>query len=234
MEILNEFSHPPNFSENEELHLSSNAVLVKSDSAYKSTSANSKKVSAEENNNNKNDNEEALKEKLKEDLKEDLKDHTPVKQRNINDNNNISDNNLDRTAENIPVEPKKKESFPKGGGATSPVKERGRKKEILQNLLSQEKSKIKDKKKENQFSVVKPKNLALPEKNVRRDKAGVIINKKNRRRVKISFIDEISDLPLTEVILIDSFKKYNVMQGMPKDDLYLGRSEARCNCCEIF
>lgn len=235
MEIIKEFNHSPNPSEDDEVHLSSNAILFKSDSAYKSSGANSKKVSGEETK----ESEHAQKE--------------PINQQKINTNNNNSTSNIninnitpneddgDHTQDVIPsnmidvIGSKKKENniiikndYPRTGG-TSPVKSR---RSQLQNLLSQEKSKKKEKK-ENIFSI-KPTRLAA-DKKIRKDRRGIVITKSNRRKVKITFADQIDEEPLVDVVFIESFKKYNVMQGMPKEDLYLGgRTEARCNCCAIY
>ena len=66
------------------------------------------------------------------------------------------------------------------------------------------------------------------EKIYRRDKNGIPICKKNKRKVKIGF-----DEPFVNIIPIESFKKYNVMIGMPKGEKYIN-SKDDCQCCIVF
>ena len=69
----------------------------------------------------------------------------------------------------------------------------------------------------------------------RRDYYGTEIKKKNRRKVKISFVDEINeDKPLAEVINIESFKKYNYIIGMPSEANFNRNLKANCQCCITF
>lgn len=65
-------------------------------------------------------------------------------------------------------------------------------------------------------------------KNYRKDKNGTEICKKNKRKVRIGFSE-----PFVRVTLIESFKKYNVMSGIPKEDNYFG-GRAKCECCLIY
>ena len=51
-------------------------------------------------------------------------------------------------------------------------------------------------------------------KQVRLDHNGVEINKKNKKKVKISFIDAISTNQLVTIISVDNFKEYNYV-SMP-------------------
>ena len=66
------------------------------------------------------------------------------------------------------------------------------------------------------------------EKSVRIDKNGTIINKKNKKKVKISF-----NSPFENVEYIKSFKKYNVVYGFPKNDVYI-KQQDNCQCCQIW
>ena len=66
------------------------------------------------------------------------------------------------------------------------------------------------------------------EKIYRRDKNGIPICKKNKRKVKIGF-----DEPFVNIIPIESFKKYNVIIGMPKGEKYIN-SKDDCQCCIVF
>ena len=71
-------------------------------------------------------------------------------------------------------------------------------------------------------------------KNERTDINGTVINKKNKKKVKISFIDQIDkNKKLVTEVKIESFKKYNIILGMPKYDYYDGndKSNSKCNSC---
>ena len=63
----------------------------------------------------------------------------------------------------------------------------------------------------------------------RKDKNGTAICKKNKRKVKISFEE-----PFVNVVPIESFKKYNVMIGIPKGEKYINSKDEVCLCCIIF
>lgn len=62
----------------------------------------------------------------------------------------------------------------------------------------------------------------------RKDKNGTEICKKNKRKVKIGFME-----PFVNITLIESFKKYNIMLGMPKGEIYL-KDRGNCQCCSII
>ena len=69
----------------------------------------------------------------------------------------------------------------------------------------------------------------------RRDVYGNLINKKNRRKVRVTFADEIKeDKPLASVINIESFKKYNYIFGMPNEDIINKNLKTNCQCCTTF
>ena len=77
------------------------------------------------------------------------------------------------------------------------------------------------------------KTLTPPKKKkfIRTDKNGVEINKDNKKKVHITFLDEISpDHKITEVINIQSFKQYNVIEEIPGEDILPKTSK----CCSIF
>lgn len=99
-------------------------------------------------------------------------------------------------------------------------------------LLPLPEQKTKGVKRENIF---KPKIIInKKEKKERFDRNGIIISKSNRRKVHITFIDFIGDNSLTEEIKIESFKKYNVIVGIPKEDKYIGPVRKNCQCCAVF
>ena len=69
----------------------------------------------------------------------------------------------------------------------------------------------------------------------RRDVYGNLINKKNRRKVRVTFADEIEEnKPLASVINIESFKKYNFIFGMPNEDIINKNLKTNCQCCTTF
>ena len=69
----------------------------------------------------------------------------------------------------------------------------------------------------------------------RRDFFGNIIKKKNRKKIKVSFVDEINkNKHLAEIIDIESYKKYNYIFGMPSEDNYNQNLKTNCQCCIVF
>lgn len=70
------------------------------------------------------------------------------------------------------------------------------------------------------------------DKKERLDFYGNVIKRRNKKKVKVSFIDVVTSQPLAEVINIESFKNYNVIEGMPRDDGTV--KSAECVCCLIF
>ena len=71
-----------------------------------------------------------------------------------------------------------------------------------------------------------------PEKKERTDIYGNVISKKNKKKVKISFIDKVTTQNLVNVIEIESFKNYNYIFGMPKEEKI--DKTTNCQCCLIF
>ena len=69
-------------------------------------------------------------------------------------------------------------------------------------------------------------------KKERRDFYGNVIKKKNKKKVKVSFIDNVTSHPLVEIINIESFKNFNYIEGMPKENVKV--TDAECVCCLIF
>ena len=62
----------------------------------------------------------------------------------------------------------------------------------------------------------------------RKDKNGTEICKKNKKKVKIGFLE-----PLAKIIPIESYKKYNAMTNIPKGERFITSKET-CLCCLIF
>ena len=69
----------------------------------------------------------------------------------------------------------------------------------------------------------------------RRDYYGTEIKRKNKRKIKITFVDEINEnKPLAEVINIESYKKYNYIFGMPSEANFNHNLKTNCQCCITF
>ena len=66
----------------------------------------------------------------------------------------------------------------------------------------------------------------------RRDIYGNIISKKNKKNVKVSFIDKVTTQPLVNVVDIECFKNYNYIYGIPKEKKI--EKTVDCKCCIIF
>lgn len=79
----------------------------------------------------------------------------------------------------------------------------------------------------NEIKSLTPPKIAKP-KNIRRDKYGIEINKINRKRVHITFIDYISPKRITETIQIQSYKHLNKVETLPSEQ----RDSSKC--CNIF
>ena len=99
-------------------------------------------------------------------------------------------------------------------------------------LIEKEKRSRKDL---NRFIVKKNEKEEKEESNEnkeRRDIYGNIISKKNKKNVKVSFIDKVTTQPLANVINIECFKKYNYIYGIPKEEKI--EKNIDCKCCIIF
>ena len=81
------------------------------------------------------------------------------------------------------------------------------------------------------YSIKEEKEIS-PIKKERRDIFGNLINKKNKKNVKVSFLDFTTSQPLVNVVEIESFKKYNYVIGLPKEKKI--EKNDKCQCCVIF
>ena len=70
----------------------------------------------------------------------------------------------------------------------------------------------------------------------RKDAFGVPINKKNKKKIKVTFRDTINkpkkEKKLVDVTNIISFKKFNFIEGLPKEEDKIG-NKSTCKCCII-
>ena len=79
--------------------------------------------------------------------------------------------------------------------------------------------------------IVETKDVSSDKKE-RRDFFGNVIKRKNKKKVKVSFIDVVTSQPLADVINIESFKNYNCIEGAPDED---GKAtDTECVCCLVF
>ena len=92
--------------------------------------------------------------------------------------------------------------------------------------------KTKERQKESTFAV---KRINISENiSNRKDAYGTLINHKNKRNIKVTFKDKIEDSgSLTQIINVESFKKYNYMENYSN----LSEREAFAKertCCTCF
>ena len=120
----------------------------------------------------------------------------------------------------------------------SPIKKGIKKRNMLVDLME------KSKKSEYKKSVIfKTQELKLKEentKNERKDVYGVPINKKNKKKIKVTFLDTINTVKkqkdknkLVEIIPITSYKKYNYIEGLPREEDIIA-NKSTCKCCFIY
>ena len=111
---------------------------------------------------------------------------------------------------------------------------------VAKNLSSPRKKysviKMVEKKKKNKYNSLFTNKIVethvKDDKKERLDFYGNVIKKKNKKKVKVSFIDVVTSQPLVNIIDIESFKNYNYIEGMPSED-NVGKG-AECVCCLIF
>ena len=105
------------------------------------------------------------------------------------------------------------------------------KKKKMNSFKMIEKSKYKTsidytKKNENEFETITGKE--------RTDAFGNVIKRKNKKKIKVSFVDEINkEQPLVNFIDIECYKKFNFIIGMPKEE-HIKKNHSNCQCCNIF
>ena len=104
-----------------------------------------------------------------------------------------------------------------------PVSKNKSKKKAL--MILEEKNKYKSTKK-SIFETAEKEEKKEDEKIIRRDKNGVPICKKNKRKVKISF-----ERPFEIITPIESYKKYNTLLGMPGEGNFMNDKLGECQCC---
>jgi hypothetical protein len=100
-------------------------------------------------------------------------------------------------------------------------------------LVLQEKTKTKEKKEYN-FEVHKK---PIINSNVRKDYYGTVINHQNKKKIKVTFKDKITNnsKDLIDITEFESVKKYNyVPNAGGRKDSYVRETEVCCSGCVIF
>lgn len=81
--------------------------------------------------------------------------------------------------------------------------------------------------------IIKLPKININKKKSRTDRNGIEINHNNKKNVKITFIDQIENIPLCEIIEIESLKKYNYISGQSeKKEIYV--KDTCCSSCNII
>ena len=118
--------------------------------------------------------------------------------------------------------------------ALSPIKKGVRKRNMLVDIMEKSKKNNAPKR-----SVLFTQEFKLKEenaKNERKDVYGVPINRRNKKKIKVTFSDTVNSInsknQLAEVIPITSYKKYNYIEGLPREVDTL-TNKSTCQCCLI-
>lgn len=70
-------------------------------------------------------------------------------------------------------------------------------------------------------------------KKIRYDYNGVEINSKNKKKVKLTFIDKVTAQPLVEIVEVDNYKAFNkIAMAASREDVYV-RNTPCCSCIII-
>ena len=168
------------------------------------------------------------------------KNNNTLKNKSVS-SNQISNSNCEETNSKNTVKIKIKKEREK----SNINKKKKRKKENIANLLkNNEKLKIPIGKRRrsiatkciklnlNNFNDIDIAKSFTPtiKKNIRTDKNGIEINRSNKKKVHITFLDDISpNNQITETVNIESFKQYNIVKKIPFEN-----NLQKCNCCLIF
>ena len=61
----------------------------------------------------------------------------------------------------------------------------------------------------------------------------MLLIKKIKKKIKVSFIDKVTHQPLCKVIDIESFRNFNYNEGIPKEEK-IKKISTNCQCCSVF
>ena len=142
-------------------------------------------------------------------------------------NNKINSNDINNNNKQSPL-----------GLTLSPIK-KGRKKNVLVDIMEKSK-KINAPKRSVIFLGQELKLKEENTKHVRKDVYGIPINRRNKKKIKVTFSDTVNSNnskgernQLAEIIPIVSYKKYNYIEGMPREE-DLATNKSTCQCCLIY
>ena len=178
-------------------------------------------ISKDENNNSNHNSDEDESYKNKEIISLNLPPKT-----NLNSNEII---------ENEPKAQNEKKSL---ALSLSPLKKTRRRRNSLLDIMEKSKKDTIARRRSviNLFSQDEAKFKDEISKNERKDAFGTPINKRNKRKIKVTFRDMVSNQKgpktLAEVIPIASFKKYNYIEGTPRGEDLINNT-SKCQCCLI-
>ena len=184
---------------------------------------NIKAISKDENNdsNHNSDENESYKNKIFMSL-------------NIPSKNKLNSNELSENEQNIQSE-KKSLAL-----SLSPLKKGRRRRNSLLDIMEKSKKDNNNARRRSVINLFSQEELKFKDeisKNERKDAFGTPINKRNKRKIKVTFRDmtnnESGTKPLAEVIPIASYKKYNYIEGVPREGDLINNT-ASCQCCLIY
>ena len=184
---------------------------------------NIKSISKDVNNNSNHnsDEEESYKNKI-------------IMSLNIPQKNNLNSNEFSENNEQNGQSEKKSLAL-----SLSPLKKGRRRRNSLLDIMEKSK-KDSNVRRRSVINLFSQDDLRLKDeisKNERKDAFGTPINKRNKRKIKVTFRDMTTSQngtqPLAEVIPIASFKKYNYIEGSPREGDLINNT-ASCQCCLIY
>ena len=152
--------------------------------------------------------------------------------------NSLGDETKSKSTLNLKIKKKEKEKKDQDKSDICKNKKRNRDK-IAKLLKNNERVKIPRGKRRSvagnsiQFNINNMLKSLTPPKviKVRTDKNGIEINKLNKKKVHITFLDDISpNNKFTETINIQSFKQFNIIEKLPGEDNISNYNK----CCNIF
>ena len=204
--------------------LSADNIFTSQNTHSKSQGLTNIKIISKEANNNSNHNseeDESYKNKI-------------IMTLNIPTKNNLNFNEFSENNEQNVQSEKKSLAL-----SLSPLKKGRRRRNSLLDIMEKSKKDNNARRRSviNLFSQDEIKLKDEISKNERKDAFGTPINKRNKRKIKVTFRDmtpcQNGTKPLAEVIPIASFKKYNYIEGTPREENSINNT-ASCQCCLIY
>ena len=178
-------------------------------------------ISKDENNNSNHNSDE-----------EDSYKNKIIMSLNLPPKKNLNSNEI------IESEPKEQSERKSLALSLSPLKKSKRRRNSLVDIMAKSK-KDNNTRRRSVINFSSQEDIKLKDeisKNERKDAFGIPINKKNKRKIKVTFRDLVSNQKgpktLADVIPIASFKKYNYIEGVPRGEDLINNT-SKCQCCLI-